>query len=138
MQELNAVRRTKFLLLIAVLIIAAVVYLIYLLVDVWKNVFPQEKLRPVEQTRVLPPVRPEPEKPKPWEKVADVKALFNQCWINSFQIRSIQVPGWTMGTIVCTPKNISTSWRLTDTQEGHLSWMKFALLKYQLVNSHRQ
>ena len=66
--------------------------------------------------------------------MADVKALFNQCWTNSFQIRSIQVPGWTMGTIVCTPKNISTSWRLTDTKVGRLSWMNFGLKQYQLIN----
>ena len=134
LQPINAIRRTKFLLIIALLIVAIVIWLIYSLVALWKNVFPPEKIRVVEQPRVLPPVRPEPEKPKPWEKVVDLSAFFNQCWTSSYQIRSVIVPGWTMGSIECTPKGASTSWRLTNVQEGRLTWMNFGLEEYQLAN----
>lgn len=134
LQELNAVRRTKFLLVIAFIIVAIVVYLVYLLVGVWKDVFPNKTYEPEKPPVPLAPIRPEPEKPKPWEKVVDVQDFFNHCWYNTFQIRSIVVPGWSMGTIVCTPQGISTSWRLADTQEGRLSWMKFGLSQYQLLN----
>lgn len=134
LQPINAVRRTKFLLLIAVLIIAIMIWLIYSLVALWKNVFPQEKIRVVEEPRVLPPVRPEPEKPKPWEQVVDLSAFFNQCQTTSYQIQAIIIPGWTMGNIECTPKGASTSWRLTNMQEGRLTWMRFALDEYQLEN----
>ena len=92
------------------------------------------EIRVVEQPRVLPPVRPEPEKPKPWEKVVDLSAFFNQCWISSYQIQAIIIPGWTMGNIECTPTGASTSWRLTNIQEGRLSWMNFGLDEYQLEN----
>ena len=131
---INAVRRTKFLLLIAIIIIAIVVWLVYSLVALWQNFSPHKTIRVVEPPRVLPPVRPEPEKPKPWEKVVDLSAFFNQCWTSSYQIRSIIVPGWTMGNIECTPNGASTSWRLTNTQEGRLTWMNFALDEYQLEN----
>ena len=134
LQPINAVRRTKFLLIIAILIVAIVVWLIYSLIALWKNVFPPEKIRVVEQPTVLPPVRPEPEKPKPWEKVVDLSAFFNQCWTSSYQIRSIIIPGWTMGVIECTPTGASTSWRLTNIQEGRLTWMNFGLDEYQLEN----
>ena len=134
LQPINAVRRTKFLLLIAILIIAIVVWLIYSLIALWKNVFPPEKIHVVQQPTVLPPVRPEPEKPKPWEKVVDLSAFFNQCWTSSYQIQAIIIPGWTMGTIECTPKGAATSWRLTNIQEGRLNWMNFGLDEYQLEN----
>ena len=134
LQPINAVRRTKFLLLIALLIIGIVIWLVYSLVSLWRNVFPPEKIRVVEQPTVLPPVRPAPEKPKPWEKVVDLSAFFNQCWTSAYQIRAIIVPGWTMGNIECTPTGVSTSWRLTDIQEGRLTWMNFGLDEYQLEN----
>ena len=134
LQPINAVRRTKFLLIIALLIIGVVVWLVYSLIALWKNVFPPEKIRVVEQPTVLPPVRPEPEKPKPWEKVVDLSAFFNQCWTSSYQIQAIIVPGWTMGSIECTPTGASTTWRLTDIQEGRLTWMNFGLDEYQLEN----
>lgn len=134
LQPINAVRRTKFLLFITILILAALVWLGYSLFSLWKNVFPPEKIRVVEQPTVLPPVRPEPEKPKPWEKVVDLPAFFNQCWTSVYQIRSIVVPGWTMGNIECTVAGASTSWRLTDVQTGRLTWMNFGLDEYQLVN----
>lgn len=135
LQPINAVHRTKFLLFIALIIVAVVIWLIYSLVSLWKNVFPQhEKVRVVEQPRVLPPVRPEPEKPKPWEKVVDLSAFLNQCWTSTYQIRSIIIPGWTMGNIECTPQGASTGWRLTNTQEGRLTWMNFGLDEYQLEN----
>ena len=134
LQPINAVRRTKFLLLIALLIIGIVVWLVYSLVSLWRNVFPPEKIRVVEQPTVLPPVRPAPEKPKPWEKVVDLSAFFNQCWTSFYQMQAIIVPGWTMGNLECTTSGASTSWRLTDIQEGRLTWMNFGLDEYQLEN----
>lgn len=134
LQAINAVRRTKFLLVIAILIIVIVGWLVYSLIALWQNVFPPEKIQPVEQPTILPPVRPEPEKPKPWEKVVDLSAFFNQCWISAYQIQAIIVPGWTMGNIECKPTGASTSWRLTNVQEGRLTWMNFGLDEYQLSN----
>ena len=134
LQGINAVRRTKFLLVIAILIVAIVVWLIYSLISLWQNVFPPEKIRAVTEPTVLPPVRPEPEKPKPWEKVVDLSSFFNQCWVSSYQIQAIVIPGWTMGNIECVPTGASTSWRLTNVQEGRLTWMNFGLKEYQLEN----
>ena len=134
LQPINAVHRTKFLLTIAVIIIVIVAFLIWKLIGFWKNVFPPEKIRVVEQPVVPVPVRPEPEKPKPWEKVVSMPAFLNQCWVSAYQIRSIIVPGWTMGSIECKPTGASTSWRLTNTQEGRLTWMNFGLEEYQLEN----
>ena len=135
LKELNAVRRTKFLLVIALLILAAVVYVIYLLVGVWKDIFTSGFTRPeIERPQVLAPVRPEPEKPKPWEKVPDMAVFMNQCWYDTYQVRAILFPGWSMGTITCTPKGISTSWRLADEKVGRLPWIKFGIGQYQLMN----
>lgn len=135
LQPVNAVRRTKFLLFIAIVIILVVVWLIYSLVALWKNVFPDKKIEHrIQEPVILEPRRPEPEKPKPWEKVVDLSAFFNQCWTSSYQIQSIIIPGWTMGNIECTPSKASTSWRLTNIQEGRLTWMNFGLEEYQLEN----
>ena len=134
LQPINAVRRTKFLLFIAIIIIAIVVWLVYSLIALWKNVFPPEKIHVVQEPTNLAPMRPEPEKPKPWENVVDFKVFLNQCWVSAYQIRSIVIPGWTMGTIECTPKGANTSWRLTNIQEGRLNVMNMGLDEYQLEN----
>ena len=39
-----------------------------------------------------------------------------------------------MGNIECTPAGAATSWRLTNIQEGRLTWMNFGLEEYQLEN----
>ncbi len=135
LKELNAVRRTKFLLVIAILILVAVIYVIYLLVGVWKDIFSSGITRTeISQPQILAPVRPEPEKPKPWEKVPDMSVFMNQCFYDTYQIRSILFPGWSMGTIVCTPKQISTSWKLSDEKVGRLPWIRFGITQYQLMN----
>ena len=134
LQPINAVRRTKFLLFIAIAIIAIVIWLIYSLIALWKNVFPPEKIRVVEEPVDLVPVQPEPEKPKPWENVVDMSVFLNQCWVSSYQMRSVVIPGWTMGGIECTPKGAATSWRLTNIQEGRLNMMNLGLDEYQLEN----
>ena len=131
---INVVRRTKFLLFIAVVIVLIAAWLIYSLVVLLKTWVPKEKVHVVEQPKVLPPVRPEPEKPKPWEKVVDISALTNQCQSIVPQIQSIIIPGGTMGNIECTPKGVATSWRLTNVQEGRLTWMDFGLDEYQVEN----
>ena len=135
LQPINAVRRTKFLLLIAVVIVLIVAWLIYSLIALWKNVFPDKKVEhKIQEPTVLPPVRPEPEKPKPWETVVDLTAFLNQCWVSSYQIQAVVIPGWTMGNIECTPSGVATSWRLTNIKEGRLTWMNFGLDEYQLEN----
>ena len=134
LQPINAVHRTKFLLVIAIVIVAIVIWLIYSLVGLIKTWVPKEKIHVVEPPVVLPPVRPEPEKLKPWEQVVDLNAFLNQCWTVSYQIPTIIIPGWTLGNIECTPAGAATSWRLTNIQEGRLTWMKFALDEYALEN----
>ena len=135
LQPVNAVRRTKFLLFIAIIIVLVVGWLIYSLIMLWQNLMPNKVIEhKVQEPTVLPPVRPEPEKSKPWEKVVELSSFLNQCWVSSYQVQSVIVPGWTMGSIECKPSGITTSWRLTNIQEGRLTWMNFGLEEYQLEN----
>ena len=135
LQEINAQRKTQFLLGITVAIVAVVGYLIYLVVGAWQTIFQDKVLeRPEPPVIKFDPVAPAPSLHKPWDVVPDIHAFFNQCWVSAHQVQAIIVPGWTMGTVQCTPKELTTSWRLTNVKEGRLSWMKFGVQQYQLSN----
>lgn len=135
LQEINAQKRTRFLLVVAIIIVLVVSYLIYLLIGAWKTIFTGPVVPHASQHDIsLPPVAPPPNAHKPWDVVPDIHAFFSQCWTSAHQVQAIIVPGWTMGTVQCTPKEMTTSWRLTDTKVGRLSWMKFGIHQYQLSN----
>ena len=137
LQQINAQRRTKFLLVIAILIVLVVGYLIWMLVGTLNKIFSGPDIdHPTPPTpRPIGPEAPMPDTLKPWESVADIHAFFSQCWTSVHQVQAIIVPGWTMGNVQCTPKEMTTSWRLTDIKEGRLPWMKFAIdERYQLKN----
>lgn len=135
LQQINAQRRTKFLLLIAILIVVVVGYSVWLLVGAWNKLISKPDIPHAVPSQVtIEPMAPTPELPKPWEVVPDVHAFFSQCWTSVHQVQAIIVPGWTMGTIQCTPKEMTTSWRLTNIKEGRLPWMRFGIEKYQLKN----
>ena len=136
LQQINAQRRTKFLLLIAILIVIVVGYLVWMLIGAWQTIFsgPDIDHAVPPPQKDIGPVAPMPDRQKPWDVVPNVHAFFSQCWTSAHQVQAIIIPGWTMGTVQCTPKEMTTSWRLTNIKEGRLPWMRFGIEKYQLKN----
>lgn len=133
LQEINAAHRTYFLLVIAIIILLALAGLIYMLVGLWRSVFPPQTIQSVQAPQVIQPVTPAPEKPKPWEKMVDTKAFIEECWDDVYQIKSISFPGWKIGLISCTPESVTTTWT-KDSKEGLLSWMRFGITEYQFTD----
>lgn len=89
--------------------------------------------------RPLAPMKPlfEEEAPKqqeviihPWEKLVVTEDLLNRCQAAVRQVKSMVVPGWTLGQISCSPSGLSTTWTM---QWGHLGWIKRAFEEY---NTH--
>ena len=132
LQSLDAARKTYFLLFIAIIILVALAGLIFILVNLWRSVFPPQTIQPIQVPQVIQPVAPEPEKPKPWEKMVETRPLIEKCWGDIYQIKSIAFPGWKGGLITCTKDGITTTW--TKQSEGFLSWMRFGLTEYQFTD----
>ncbi len=131
--KLNASQRIKFFLFLAVLIFLFAGAVIYIILGILNMVTTQEKITQMPIPEVITPVEPAPERPKPWEKIADVNVLLDKCWNNSYQLSSITIPGWTMGTVSCTYKGISTSWSKSWPRAGRIAWLKAALDEYKLA-----
>jgi hypothetical protein len=134
LQSINAQKRTKFLLAIATLIVLGLGYLIWLLVQVLSEVFTTDDggiRRPTGGTRIVVQAPPPTPTHKPWEVLPDMEQFFKRCWDTAYQMRAVIVPGWTMGSIQCTPGEVMTNWRLTDPKLGRLSWMRYGVSEYQ-------
>lgn len=131
--EINAARKTYFLIFIATIIVLALGGVIYSLVGLWKNFVPRQTIQPIQTPQIIQPVAPEPEKPQPWENLTDTSAFIKACWDNVYQVKAISFPGWKLGLISCTPIELTTTWT-KDPKEGLLSWLRFGIKEYQLTD----
>lgn len=130
--ELTALKRTSVLFLIALFVIFIVAGLIWTIVSWWETVFPQEKIVALPTPDVIKPLEPAPEKPKPWEKVPQTDVFLNKCWNNAYQLNTMTIPGWELGSVVCTPKGIETGWSKSWGQGGRIAWLKSAINEYKI------
>ena len=91
---------------------------------------PKRKLGPIKP---LAPIEVEEEKPiqfvevKPWEKLHNNEDFLARCYAGVQQVKSMVIPGWTVGDIMCTHTGLSTSWTM---KTGHLGWLKRAFEEY--------
>lgn len=133
LQAINAAHRTYFLLFLAIIIVAALVGLIYMLVGLWRSVFPPQTIQSIQKPQVFQQEAPTPEKAKPWEKLVDTTSLIDECWDDIYQIKSVFFPGWRLGLITCTPEGVTTAWA-KDAKEGFLSWLRFGINEYRFTD----
>ncbi len=133
LQAINAAHKTYFLLFIAIVIVMGLGGLIFVLVNLWQSVFPPQQIQAIERPDAFRPVTPTPEKPKPWEKMIETKALISACWNDIYQVKSVSFPGWRLGLITCNAQGITTNWT-KESQSGLLSWMRFGLEEYQFTD----
>ena len=129
--ELSAAKRTQILVFLALGVIVALAFLLYIAVSFLASVFEQKPITPLPTPEVVRPVEPAPEKPKPWEKVPKMETFLNRCWNNAYQLEAVTVPNWKMGTVSCTPTGMSVSWSITNERGARLAWMKAALDRYK-------
>lgn len=130
--SLSAVRGTKILLAIALLILALVAVIVYLVVFLLdKATQTPTKIAPVVPQAAIQTVEPTREEEKPWEKLVEVNPFLNRCWSYAYQLKSMQVPGWGLKQIVCTPTQISSGWNKTWNQGGRLGWLVSAYNEYK-------
>jgi len=128
LRSLSAIRGTRVLLTIAILILAIValgVYSILSLID-------QEKAEPTVIEPVVPQasiqtVEPQREEEKPWEKLVSVPEFLQRCWSSSYQLKAMKIPGWNLNQIVCTPSGISTGWSKTGERGSRIAWLETAV-----------
>lgn len=132
LSELSPVKRTQYLIGTAIIVIALVIGVVYLLGTLWDTVFTQKKIVSVPTPAVIKPVEPAPEKPKPWEKLPDTMVFLNKCWNNAYQLNNLTIPGWRLGTVVCTPKGISTTWSNSWSPGGRATYFKYAINEYKI------
>lgn len=130
--ELSAAKRTQFLIVVAVVIVLLIAGVFYLISSLWETVFTQEKIVAVPTPEIIKPIEPAPEKPKPWEKVPETKTFLNKCWNNSYQLDTMTIPGWKLGSVVCTPTGITTDWTKSWNPGGRIAWLKSAINEYKI------
>ncbi|MDY6407282.1 MAG: type 4b pilus protein PilO2 [Pseudomonadota bacterium] len=130
--ELSGAKKTPVLILLAIVVVAVLGFLIYLAVRFISSVLEQAPIIQMPTPEVVRPVEPAPEKPKPWERVPQMDILLNRCWNNAYQLESVTIPLWRMGRVTCTPRGISTSWRISGERGARLAWVKSALDRYKL------
>ena len=58
---------------------------------------------------------------KPWEKLPNTVDILDSCWKNIYSLSLIPTPGWNIGNLTCSDKNISTNW---VRRWGRISWME--------------
>ncbi|MBR5129729.1 MAG: type 4b pilus protein PilO2 [Alphaproteobacteria bacterium] len=130
LQELSAMRKTQFLVGMALFIIALLVVIFYLVSSLWESVFTPKKIVAVPTPEVIKPIEPTPEKPKPWEKIPEIETFLNKCWNNSYQLNNLLIPQWKMNTVTCTPAGIETSWN--KQSGGRIAFFKAAIDEYKI------
>jgi len=109
LKKIKGLRGTK-LLLIVVLSIVVGGWLVSSLID--KLLFTPVK-KPVVvpiRPKVMAPVEEVKPIPKPWESLVNPQLFVDNCFHNIKKIRSLEPPGWQIGSIVCNGKSVSTSW----------------------------
>lgn len=139
LEELGAKKRNQVLLIIGIVLIIAFIFIFYSMLTVFTPVIQtEEKIEPIPIPEIIRPVEPTPEKPKPWEKIPDTKAFLNKCWNNAYQLKALNIPGWSLGIISCTNSALVTSWSRGDTSvwknQPRIAWIKAALNEYKLTN----
>lgn len=130
--ELSAAKKTQVLVVLAVAVVGALGFLFYIAISFLASVFERAPIVQLPTPETITPVEPEPEKPKPWERVPQTDIFLNRCWNNAYQLTAVTVPGWQLGRISCTPKGITSDWRLTGTRGARLAFLKTALERYRL------
>ena len=131
--ELSAAKKAQVLIILALIVLVALGFLFYIAISFLASVFEQAPIVQLPTPEVVRPVEPAPEKPKPWERVPQPDVFINRCWNNAYQLEAITIPNWQMGRVDCTPKGLSTNWRITNARGARLSWLKAALERYKLT-----
>jgi hypothetical protein len=131
--ELSAAKKTQVLVLLALGVVAILIFLLYITISFLSSVFEQAPIIQMPTPEVVRPVEPTPEKPKPWERVPQTDIFINRCWNNAYQLEAITIPTWKMGRVNCTPREITTTWNITNAGGARLAWVKAALERYKLT-----
>ncbi|MBQ8250873.1 MAG: type 4b pilus protein PilO2 [Alphaproteobacteria bacterium] len=139
LEELGAKKRNQVLLFIGIILVVAFVLIFYSMLTVFTPVIQtEEKIEPIPIPEIIRPVEPTPEKPKPWEKIPETRAFLNKCWNNAYQLKALNIPGWSLGIISCSNTALVTSWSRGDTRiwknQPRIAWIKSALNEYKLTN----
>ena len=139
LEELGAKKRNQVLLFIGIILVIVFVLIFYSMLTVFTPVIQtEEKIEPIPIPEIIRPVEPTPEKPKPWEKIPETRAFLNKCWNNAYQLKALNIPGWSLGIISCSNTALTTSWSRGDTRiwknQPRIAWIKSALNEYKLTN----
>ncbi|MBE6449216.1 MAG: hypothetical protein E7013_00755 [Alphaproteobacteria bacterium] len=137
--SLSAIRGTKVLLTIGFIILALVALGVY---SVMLFVEDEEKtptvIEPIIPQVTLQPVEPEREEEKPWEKLVSVPVFLEKCWNGAYQLKAMQIPGWTLNKVVCTQDGISTGWGKTSRPASRVAWVEAALKEQYRIKGNVQ
>ena len=139
LEELGAKKRNQILLFIGIVLVIIFILIFYSMLTVFTPVIQtEEKIEPIPIPEIIRPVEPTPEKPKPWEKIPETRAFLNKCWNNAYQLKALNIPGWSLGIISCSNTALTTSWSRGDTRiwknQPRIAWIKSALNEYKLTN----
>lgn len=133
---LSAIHGTKIIIAIIALIAMLIAFVGYMVVVVLEKATSSPSVpAPVLTHAQIETVEPEREEEKPWEKLVEVNPFLERCWSYSYQLKAMQVPGWSLGEITCTPTEITTSWSKSWPQAGRVAWLRAAYEEYRLKDA---
>lgn len=131
LQEITP-RRTRILIIVVILALFVLGLFIYGMISLWTRLSTDEPISSIVPVQEVKAVVPEPERPKPWEKIVQLRAFFNKCWTDIYQLQAVTIPGWKIGKMVCTPTGLTSSWRKSSGPEGKIALFQRAMEHYQL------
>ena len=76
-----------------------------------------ERKRQEELKKKQAPPPPPPPPPAPWESLTDIEDMAKKCTILIVNATTT-IPGWELGEVVCTEKQLNTNWKRTYGSAG--------------------
>ena len=126
--SLGAVRGAKVLIIIALVLIAVISAAVYAILNIIeKKESAPTFIAPVAPKADFSTAEPQRETEKPWQKLVSVPEFLDKCWSVSYQLKVMNVPGWTLGNIICEHSGVKTAWTRKSEPYSRVAWIEVAL-----------
>ncbi len=124
LDKINALRGTKLFMVIGVSVVVGVWLLSVIINSIFLAPPKRPVIAPIKPKAVIKKEIPLPPEDVPWNKVYDASQAMAKCYENVAAFSQIMPPGWSIGEVVCTSKDVSTQW---TRDVGRILWIEEAL-----------
>ncbi len=124
LDKINALRGAKLFMVIGVSAVVGIWLLSVIINSIFLAPPKRPAIAPIKPKAVIKKELPLPPEDVPWNQVYDAAQMMELCYKNVSALSQIMPPGWVIGNVTCTNKDVSTSW---ERNVGRVLWMEDAL-----------